>query len=291
MKKTVYFFIAVMAFMTMACVNQEFNPDQQTLPLKFNITMNDPYGTPATKAKKTGWVIGDRLNIWFDSHKADDYANPDVIIEYNGSSWEEVAGSCRTDLSLLASGGKMLTVYAGTYEWSGKKTASFKEYTFASTKSYEDYKCSPLLFYTENAVGYTYNSGTNTVTTNLTGWKYLSTFKVLVKGTTEYGPTYVMNVENTSKSTSAGIYKGFKIGCSDFKVYPIDGAGYTGGVNDTDGTAFFFSSFSFSTSDNIKFSLKVYDNDPKTKTISSPSAFTSANTGCQEVALNFSQFN
>ena len=52
--------------------------------INFNITVCNPDAEPSTKALKSGWVSGDVLNIWFNTHV--EYI-PNLTLTYNGSTW------------------------------------------------------------------------------------------------------------------------------------------------------------------------------------------------------------
>ena len=155
-----------------------------------------------------------------------------------------------------------------------------------------DCYCARLTCYTEEAVDYTYNSGTNTVTVHLTGWKFLTPFKVLVKNDVhlqEHGDSHGMMVSN------AGTLIGFKITCDTFKVLPlVSEASYTGGVRETDGVAFYFSSFSATEGATVTFTLRMVGPYglvglvPYNKV--SDRNITVSNTTCQEIDVNYASF-
>ena len=84
MKRT-FIALAAMAMSLMAC-NKIEGPVQETLPLdKYVINANIPGFNQETKAMKSDWADGDKINIWFDSIKG--YAEtPDLIPTYDETS-------------------------------------------------------------------------------------------------------------------------------------------------------------------------------------------------------------
>ena len=70
-------------------------------------------GAGDTKAVKTGWAAGDKLNLWFDNWNYTAQANnpiPDLVITYDGSKW--TAGALAAGRSLRPSG-KFTVLYEG----------------------------------------------------------------------------------------------------------------------------------------------------------------------------------
>ena len=80
MKKT-YILLAAAAILAAAV---SCNKDQDSTPkgVKVNITVADL--NPDTKAVKSGWTSGDKINIWFDRAES---LTPHLIITYDGSKW------------------------------------------------------------------------------------------------------------------------------------------------------------------------------------------------------------
>ena len=84
-------------------------------------------GAGETKAVKTGWAAGDKLNLWFDdwnnTEKADNPI-PDLVITYDGSKW--TAGALAAGRSLRPSG-EFLAVYEGSNNLSDIATITIVE--------------------------------------------------------------------------------------------------------------------------------------------------------------------
>lgn len=84
MKKILTLIAAMAAFV--ACSKVDVTaPDAgiaQNREIKFNINVGG-FGGPETKAVKTGWTSGDKINIWFNSNN---YKTPDLVMTYDGSA-------------------------------------------------------------------------------------------------------------------------------------------------------------------------------------------------------------
>lgn len=303
--KKIVFIIAALTLITASCVSQEIDTEEQSLPLKFKISTDVLGKGVATKTNKTSWEAGDVLNIWFDTYKNDSSAEPDAVLEYSGSGDDWNVIQVREHLSIPASGGKMLAVYMRENFFSYYKQDTYKEFVFPLAKIgsllSEDVYCASLTCYTDDPVAYSYSAGTNTVTVHLTGWKFLTPFKVLVKddpGLQEYGDSHDMAVAAT---TSPGALKGFKITCDTFKVVPLaSDSDYTGGIREgegvSDGVAFYFSSFHSANNSNVVFYFQMADGDGLVPGLHSFNKYntdgdiTAANTTCQEIDVYLDSF-
>ena len=91
MKKTIILagFALMAAFSS--CNKSEMPEAATTDGIKLDITVADL--NPETKAVKSGWVNGDRLNLYFEgwneSATSDNYQKePDMILKYNDSKWQ-----------------------------------------------------------------------------------------------------------------------------------------------------------------------------------------------------------
>ena len=81
MKRIIIAFAAIAAAFSLVSCNKE-QIEAPSTELKLNIKVANLDGSADTKAVKTGWVAGDKLNIWFDETN---YTNPDLVIKYDGS--------------------------------------------------------------------------------------------------------------------------------------------------------------------------------------------------------------
>lgn len=200
MKKTIIALMAAgAALATISCNKAEVAsaPETEKQAQTLNLDLNIPsLGSDAdTKAMKTGWVAGDKLNIWFDDwNPGKDTPDPDLVITYDGSNWTagELKMSAKSDgtaRSLKATDGKMTVVYEG-YNDLSQYTANWnKSEWYSPAGSIESAAGSRSVFATKliaysEGVSYTYAEGDNTLTASISSFKFWTRFKVLVKGVT-----------------------------------------------------------------------------------------------------------
>ena len=98
MKKIFILLSVVCAMSFVSCSNDDITEENENKvinlsDIKFNITVADLSGNPATKAAKTGWVTGDKINIWIDnldviSLMGNNVGRAELTLTYNGSSWD-----------------------------------------------------------------------------------------------------------------------------------------------------------------------------------------------------------
>ena len=84
MKKIIYLIAVTATLFASSCSKIETTEREQVSgEIKLNIKVTDITGDTDTKAAKTGWVSGDKINIWFDdwnfTEKAD---NPTQLEKY-----------------------------------------------------------------------------------------------------------------------------------------------------------------------------------------------------------------
>lgn len=279
--------------MLFSCVNNDL-PEKDGV-IKLNLTI-EPFDA-GTKAAKTAWTDGDRINIWFDNSSFN-VAAPDLVITYNGGAW--TAGALKDGANPLSSGGKLSYFYEGYNDLS---SYGFDYSTSAARASYtkggrltpgSDSKYSyntPLVVISGNDVSYTFSS--NTLTATLSGWIFPCQFKVLVKGLIP-SPSdvdkYQLNVLNNSTDQYANSVKSITLEQGMGMGYTLSyNDGWAGGVLETDGVAFYYYSFSFASNNEINItlydgSIKKYYDVEGGKTVS-----TSINK-CVGVSINYSDF-
>ena len=224
-------------------------------------------GAGDTKAVKTDWVAGDKLNLWFDdwndTEKADNPI-PDLVITYDGAKWTARALAAGRSLK---SSGKFLAVYEGFNNLSGYS----HEYYNGAVWFYPDYeKLSSELDYAETyfrqlsyfktGVAYAYDG--NKLTATIADWETYSAFKVLVKGLEPAkARDYILQtVDVTTPGTAkypdtiGALIIDHNSSCPKFGVGVANNYGYQGGVPDADGVAFYYWECKFNNAD-IEFRL------------------------------------
>ena len=177
MKKIITLIAAMAAFV--ACSKVDVTaPDAgiaQNREIKFNINVGG-FDGPETKAVKTGWESGDKINIWFNSN---DYKTPDLVMTYDGSAWSygELADTFEPE-----TGQKFVAIYEGFNDLS---KYDYRDGFYASPFTYVGYNF-PMIVASKG----TYEYSDDTITADLsTGWSFGTRLQVYVSGldkNTEY---------------------------------------------------------------------------------------------------------
>ena len=234
--------------------------------INLNINISGPGSD--TKAAKKAWASGDKLNIWFDRNNEQD--TPDLIITYDGTNW--VAGSLRAGCTPPASG-YLLALYEGYNDVSSARYnySVYMERDWFQPKATKeqpevgkDSYCRPLVFYAFG-ISCTFSANTLSFTINSSDWEYQTLFKVLIKthaSMDKDADYYNLQVVNTTTSNYASSNGAWLIdkGSSYDLVYrgSSNALGWTGGVQEADGIAFYYSSFTATNAD-ITFRIKEYN--------------------------------
>lgn len=102
MKRIAIILAAMLAAFCFVSCNKEDAPAQtEKQKIQFDFTVGSLL--PETKAAKTDWVDGDKINIWFEEFSE---TAPDLVITYDGSKWN--AGELRDGCELTEGTGKNL---------------------------------------------------------------------------------------------------------------------------------------------------------------------------------------
>ena len=300
MKKIFYLLAAAATLLAASCnkietTEQEITPDA----IQLNIKVANLTGTPDTKAAKTDWVSGDKINIWFDKWNFEEEADnhtPDMVITYDGSVWKvssQVSGlslNANGKLTALFEGFNDLSQYTYNYDRGEWFRPAYRHLEVAAGNVYN----SPMVVYAEG-LSYSYSHGT--ITANLDNWNFNTMFKVLLKNDNSKlihsAEKYYLQVKNITAKTFAGA-KGAII-VNPGSVYPSIGdgscnySGFAAGVQEADGIAFYYNSLSATNAD-IQFTL--YNGQDATVTTYTATGKTVAcdSKKCIGVAINYSKF-
>jgi len=177
MKKIAIILAAALAAFSFASCNKEEIPASETGNgiVKVNLTVSNP-GVD-TKAVKTGWVSGDKLNMWFGTRtNASNAGKPDLVVKYDGTSWikdteAEVSGN------EPAAFGTFKVIYEANNNWNYgnlNNIYSSKNYV-CNSMAYQV----PLMVFS-NEVDYTYNDGV--FNANISSWEYLTPIQFVITG-------------------------------------------------------------------------------------------------------------
>lgn len=252
MKKIALLFSAALLMLAASCTNQEIVSDEAQ-PLKLNITVAAP-GGPDTKAAKKNWTDGDKLNCWFDVNNVN-HKDPDLVITKTSDGWE--ADGLRSGVTLNATG-YFSVVYESSNNLDGYTPKTYEgdqHYYFyapeaknSETSTSEDTPCycTPLICVAQG-IEYTFDG--SSLTAEISGWSVHTTFKVLIKNVPpEYEAKDLMlkTTSFTYTTFTAVPTCGFSLMKGSF--YPevngrVNGFSYAGGVQETDGIAFYYHYF------------------------------------------------
>ena len=217
----------------------------ESIILDLNIAGFD--GAGDTKAVKTGWAAGDKLNLWFDDWNYTEQANnpiPDLVITYDGTKWD--ARALAAGRSLKPSG-KLRALYEG-YNDLTKYVSKFSSGSQDFELPYEivaGQRANPnrVMCASFGDVSYTYTD--NKLTATIAKWEMYSAFKVLVKGLDPAAAgDYALQVKNVTTNeyfrTVGGFFLEPRANCAFSGVLSGSGNGTVVGVPDADGVAFYY---------------------------------------------------
>ena len=270
MKKRILLAVLALVAAFTSCSKSEMPNNEQTDAIKLNITVAGL--STETKAVKSNWVNGDKLNLYFNGWNKDTteknyQSQPDMILIYDGSKWE-IQCQVASLLSRLKSSGGKFTVF---WESTNNLMSFTNEYDSYSVWYYtpknnnqytynKDVYHTPMLVYSAG-IDYTFDG--TTLTANVSSWDFRdSKFKVLVK--TDL-PTLKENANNFVLQVKVG-ENSYAVGRGSINVDRYEYVNYinTGGCNtigmqgavvESDGLAFYYNSCEATNSDVILFTL------------------------------------
>lgn len=215
MKKIIVAFAALAAAFSLASCSKE-QIETPSDDIKINIKVANLDGTPDTRAVKTGWVSGDKINIWYEGNSQ---RNPDLVIMYDGSEWKKDAAATVSG-KVPAESGKMFYFYEGGNDLS--------KYT-GSTNTYYGFN----LVFGDNyyrPTTYTYTDGI--FSADIEYWSPATEFQIVV---TDIAPAkYELKCSNLLKMS------GFGVTGATFYTANSGYDQYVPGVANEDGAAFYF---------------------------------------------------
>ena len=270
MKKRILLAVLALVAAFTSCSKSEMPNNEQTDAIKLNITVAGL--STETKAVKSKWVNGDKLNLYFngwnkDATEKNYQSQPDMILIYDGSKWE-IQSQVSSLSTRLKNSGETFTVF---WESTNNLMSFTNEYDSYSVWYYtpknnnqytynKDVYHTPMLVYSAG-IDYTFDG--TTLTANVSSWDFRdSKFKVLVKTdlTTlkENANNFVLQVKVGEKSYAVG--RGpINVDRSEYVNYINTGGcntiGMQGAVVESDGLAFYYNSCEATDSDVILFTL------------------------------------
>ena len=275
MKKTIILAsLALMAAFS-SCNKSEMPEAATTDGIKLNITVADL--STETKAVKSGWENGDRLNLYFESWNesatSDNYQKePDMILKYDGSKWQIESQVASLSSRLKESGGKFTALWESSndlmnfssYEWASP-TVYYHFPTTKNTHTSDQYVMHANMVVFSESIDYSFKG--STLTAAISTWTFDTKLKILVK-----------TDDTAVKDNANNLVLQVKIG-DDSYAWPkgdvvvratdlsILGAssnviGMQGAVAESDGLAFYYA-YNYSTGSQIVFTLIDTSNGDK----------------------------
>ena len=302
--KKIFYLLAAAATLLAASCNKIETTEQEITPdvIQLNIKVANLTGTPDTKAAKTGWVSGDKINIWFDDWNYTEQEEnhiPNMVITYDGSVWK-VSSQVDGLSSRLKANGKLTAVFEGFNDLSKYTYNYYNGEWFYPAKvklaiaTYEDVYNSPMVV---TAVGLSYSYSDGTITANLDNWNFDTMFKVLLKNDNSKlihsADKYYLQVKNITTDKYADTKGAIVVMPGSANPYIGNGSsnycGFAAGVQEADGIAFYYTGLSASSAD-IQFTLYNGQDATITTYTATGKTVTPDTKKCTYVAINYSKF-
>ena len=304
MKKTIILagFALMAAFSS--CNKSEMPEAATTDGIKLNITVADL--SPETKAVKSGWVNGDKLNLYFEGWNESATPNnyqkePDMILKYDGSKWQIESQVESLSSRLKSTGGKFTALWESgndlmgySLKWYDHAVWYQHSYNRNQYTSYNDTYHSPMVVHSAG-VEYTFDG--STLTANISDWIFDTKFKVLVKteDTGLKGKANDLVLQVKVGETGYANPKGAIVVNRDYIMFLLSNGssnyiGMQGAVAESDGLAFYYVYCDATASDTIIFSL-IDTTDGTTKTYSvSGKTLDSNSYTFKAISIDYSKF-
>ena len=304
MKKTIILAsLALMAAFS-SCNKSEMPEAATTDGIKLDITVADL--STETKAVKSGWENGDRLNLYFEGWNetatVDNFQKePDMILKYDGSKWQIESQVASLSSRLKSTGGKFTALWESGNDLIGYRLKWYDHavwyqhsYNRNQYTSYNDTYHSPMVVH---SAGVEYSFDGSTLTANISDWIFDTKFKVLVKteDTGLKGKANDLVLQVKVGETGYANPKGAIVVNRDYIMFLLSNGssnyiGMQGAVAESDGLAFYYVYCDATASDTIIFSL-IDTTDGTTKTYSvSGKTLDSNSYTFKAISIDYSKF-
>lgn len=303
MKKTIILagFALMAAFSS--CNKSEMPEAATTDGIKLNISVADM--NPETKAVKSGWANGDKLNLYFEgwnkSATTDNYqAEPDMVLIHNESKWFIESQVSTLSDRLKTSDGMFTAFWEAGNDLMGYKISWGNDavwYDPSATRN--QHTSNKVVYHAPMAVysaGVRYTFDGSTLTANISSWTFATQFKVLVKTGDAVlkakANDLVLQVkvgENTYAVAKGSIAADRVYIMSILSNGSSNYLGMQGAVAESDGLAFYYRYCNATASDTIVFSL-IDTSDGTTKTYSVSGKTLSSSTPFKAISIDYSKF-
>ena len=259
MKKILLLSAAGAALLSLFACTKSIAPTESTVQVEISVASF----SPDTKAIKTGWTAGDKINIWF----GDAYWTvlPQLTLTYSGSAWT----ASSVDESLLSATGTFKAVYEASNSLFNKAfDGPYAYFPLAadfqtSSMQYTARTYTPQICCSQDDIPYTYDSTTKKLSASIDDWTLHLLLQVVVSGLTGTPSRYALGgpllyrydalyYNETDKKIT--VSSGGRIGSKSSTT------GWCGGIANADGVAFtFYQSYSQSTS--ADYLIYLYDTE------------------------------
>ena len=218
MKKIAIVFAAAMAAFFFASCNKEEVPVTEVVPeevqpakptIIFDIIVED--FDPETRAAKTNWVKGDKINFWFDGNRG---RTPDLVLTRDENQW--VPGELREGLE-LKSKGNLVAVYESQNDLA-QYQGTESDATFAC-KRIGTINETPVLSPSSMVVGcrditYYYSNSTLTVRIVKNNWYFYCATQFTISGIPD--GEYALHIDGVDASLAP--MSSFQVGGGEISV-------------------------------------------------------------------------
>lgn len=300
MRKIYYIATAIATLSLFASCNKEqiVSTDKNAGKVTVEIKVADL--TPDTKAIKTDWANGDKINIWFKDVASPNYSywkqKPHLVLTRSNGTWV----SSEVDEALLKASGSFDAVYESSNTLFNNVIDNDRAHFPTGTpfkingqSSNTKTRQTPLVCVKTN-VSYAYNSGTKKITGSFSGWDFRTHIQVVVSGRSFTADRYALTFDSIDNNN--GVYR---VECmyywngniSTSEESACNGLGtdkWNEGLANSDGIAFYFKSAS-----NSEQTYTIYLADKVEKKIYSytkTATITSSYTQCTGIKIDFSKF-
>ena len=253
---------AVAALGILSCSKEqmaETTPSEEGIQLNITVGQLDGTADPDTKAVKTGWASGDRINIWYDENISQ---NPDLVIAYDGSKWA-VDHSAAVSGKMPAASGTLTAMYVAgglaDFSYAGEEgTCRFSAPRFSSVVDGANRPARMSLISYVDRTDYSFAS--DILTSNLADWLFRGTnVQVVISGLPagewalkcdRFKTPSSFNLTSNSPVTRVMVNTGSAAGNYALSVANADGRAFMYFCNGTD-TDFNFTLFNTGTGEKL----------------------------------------
>ena len=292
--KKISYIVTALAAMTLAVSCNKNNTPEMPDHVTVNIQIAEFDSSPETKAVKTNWAVGDKINIWF----GDAYWSvvPQLVLTKTTDGWT----ASEVDVNLLSSEGTFKAAYEGTNSlFASARNYSQMDFPMNGTSfkltewGTSNATCTkvPVACYA-NQVAYTYESSTKTLSATISSWVMMSRIQFVVTGLVTSDPdryamtgdTHIRRLQGFEIDSNNNIFDSGELTCNG-----ISGKQWINGDTNEDGLAFRFRGSNLPKNTPADITMYLVDKQAK-KVYSASSNTVFTHSGCHSFKLDISKF-